>query len=934
MTRDWDELSEVWEDSHNPSEPPAISDGSYQRQARSRGNSPEMSTVRVWNNKGDLTNSEGGPRAKPWENGHLKDIFSPLSLERLFKPPFVQSSRIEEPPIEQQAVCLSLAESRSHVPVNQSNSITRPEYSLPYQHPTLPSTNTSLLPSAISHGPPSNHNGSIASFRDESVLVPQLSPGDDASILESQPTIGNSQLLQTLPHSPDNHPFDQPYLSGSSRLFQPNYDTKTHHYLESLIGELCPNDTEAVEEVVTSNDRHMTSDFRGSSSQEMDRLEYTQFAHFGDNHNRPLNKQHAPSLSYSEPNLAVHRLADHVPVSAEPSNHTPTKEPDVYDLNYPSHIDFLEDAFQSSLLISHHQNPARQLIKPANFTTMQALPVNNRVEPLRRGGSADDLIMLDDLQDDIPQDIFEERAQESFAPQSVVEPPSSGYNWESIQEDSAPTLPVKHRAYSEAGPLSVSKNDRETVARETRPRPSHGGHMLYDSKDLAESFGVADPSWKMAQHLDLSSSGIASLHNLKKHASSLRSLRANDNNLVYLDGIPESVTVLHVQNNRLSNLTIFATLQSLQFLDICGNSIDDLSGLMTLPNLRELHAANNKIKHCGHIAYLTRLVRANLRGNKITSIDLSSHGTSRLEFLDLSCNEITVVAGIERLNSLRELFLDQNHISEIAVAREIVNLEVLSLNDNEIQHFDGKFWPALRRLSLDRNRIIKFTGEKSLTRLQTLSLERQEGPNPEIKYSALKRLADLRISGNAFRDLNKFRYNSRLRHLEAQCTHILDIPQDFTRKLPHLEHLNLSDNGIHDVSNLRNMMGLRSLILMNNQIEDFRMLRETLKHLSGLEVLDTRFNPISVQFYNSRDAAADESQWANTDEVFCKNLPDKEFVRRTFYRSSLISILRGSLRSLDNIPTGEPDKKVANYQMNQLRSSLQRSMSSNGLNDR
>ncbi|KNC99252.1 hypothetical protein, variant [Spizellomyces punctatus DAOM BR117] len=459
--------------------------------------------------------------------------------------------------------------------------------------------------------------------------------------------------------------------------------------------------------------------------------------------------------------------------------------------------------------------------------------------------------------------------------------------------------------------------------------PGTSGGML---PNLAKALKL-QADWMTMTHLDLSRYGIGSVHSLKRHAPQVRTLKVNDNKLPYLNGVPETVAVLHAQNNLLSNITTFAHLPALQFLDISGNMVEDLSGLTCLPNLRELHAANNRIRHCAHLIYMPRLVRANLRGNNIARIELKFHGPYRLEYLDLSCNDIDNVTGIERLVCLRELILDQNRLGSLNLRGELSNMEVLSLNDNELQTFDGRHWPNLRRLSLDRNRIQHFSHEKYLSHLQNLSIERQSVPVLMIKFSHLRRLTDLRISGNSFRDLRALRHNIRLQFLEAQATGISHIPEDFARNLRELAHLNLSDNEITEIQTVRHLKSLRSLIMTGNAIEDFAMISEALKGLTRVEVLDFRHNPVTARFYAQRTTPLDESQWLTSDELFRKQLNDADFVRRTCYRSSLISILRGSLRSLDNIATGEPDKKVAKYQMSRLKSSLRRSMSSVTMGD-
>ncbi|TPX65554.1 hypothetical protein SpCBS45565_g05047 [Spizellomyces sp. 'palustris'] len=456
--------------------------------------------------------------------------------------------------------------------------------------------------------------------------------------------------------------------------------------------------------------------------------------------------------------------------------------------------------------------------------------------------------------------------------------------------------------------LEGSRFQSDPERREESGEPDASNGML---PNLAKALKL-QADWMTMTHLDLSRYGIGSVHSLKRHAPQVRTLKVNDNKLPYLNGVPDTVAVLHAQNNLLSNITTFAHLPALQFLDISGNMVDDLSGLTCLPNLRELHA------------YERIFV-----GTKSLELTLNPMGRKFQHVIRLQDS----ISGIERLVCLRELILDQNKLGSLTLRGELSNMEVLSLNDNELQTFDGRHWPNLRRLSLDRNRIQHFSHEKYLSHLQSLSIERQSVPVLMIKFSHLRRLTDLRISGNSFQDLRALRHNIRLQFLEAQATGISHIPEDFARNLRDLAHLNLSDNEISEIQTVRHLKSLRSLIMTGNVIEDFAMISEALKGLTRVEVLDFRHNPVTARFYAQRTTPLDESQWLTSDELFRKQLNDADFVRRTCYRSSLISILRGSLRSLDNIATGEPDKKVAKYQMSRLKSSLRRSMSSVTMGD-
>jgi Leucine-rich repeat (LRR) protein len=61
------------------------------------------------------------------------------------------------------------------------------------------------------------------------------------------------------------------------------------------------------------------------------------------------------------------------------------------------------------------------------------------------------------------------------------------------------------------------------------------------------------------------------------------------------------------------------------------------------------------------------------------------YGT-KVKSLDLSFNCLTTLSGVEKFSSLEELVLDNNRLSDNIFVPQLPNLQILSLNKNNVSH--------------------------------------------------------------------------------------------------------------------------------------------------------------------------------------------------------------------------------------------------------
>lgn len=97
----------------------------------------------------------------------------------------------------------------------------------------------------------------------------------------------------------------------------------------------------------------------------------------------------------------------------------------------------------------------------------------------------------------------------------------------------------------------------------------------------------------------------------------------NDNEIAYLTGIPPTLRTLLAASNRLTDLTSFQHLSSLERLDISNNQLESVRHLACLRHLRELKADNNRISNLDGLADLDSLVRISLKDNDLSDLDFS-----------------------------------------------------------------------------------------------------------------------------------------------------------------------------------------------------------------------------------------------------------------------------------------------------------------------
>ncbi|TVP95813.1 MAG: hypothetical protein EA374_03235 [Acholeplasmatales bacterium] len=237
----------------------------------------------------------------------------------------------------------------------------------------------------------------------------------------------------------------------------------------------------------------------------------------------------------------------------------------------------------------------------------------------------------------------------------------------------------------------------------------------------------------------------------------------------------------------------------------------------------------------------------------------------QLTRLDARNRGITHLEGIEALRYVRVLDFEDNFITDVSPLATLRHLEELSLRNNEITSLEAIGFAALhdvplRHLNLRHNvlrpnpdnlsfqfRLEDLTLLESLTSLETLELR----DNHIVDISPLQGLTNLRrldLSKNPLDHLiaaETLRMLSRLEYLNLRETALRTLA--FLDDLQALTYLNLHSNTeINDVSPLRNLVNLETLIMQHVPVGEQIDQLEPLTRLQRLNLRNTGITSVDV----------------------------------------------------------------------------------------
>lgn len=144
-----------------------------------------------------------------------------------------------------------------------------------------------------------------------------------------------------------------------------------------------------------------------------------------------------------------------------------------------------------------------------------------------------------------------------------------------------------------------------------------------------------------------------------------------------------SLVLLNLNNNYISDISLLGELKELTVLDISNNRIGDISPLTKLTKLSLLIADNNPITDIGPLAAIPQLKALYVEGAGISDVSILK-GMTQLENLSLKNNTISDIFILKSFKKLVHIFLSGNLISDISALQNLKQVKVIKLDNNKI----------------------------------------------------------------------------------------------------------------------------------------------------------------------------------------------------------------------------------------------------------
>ncbi len=241
--------------------------------------------------------------------------------------------------------------------------------------------------------------------------------------------------------------------------------------------------------------------------------------------------------------------------------------------------------------------------------------------------------------------------------------------------------------------------------------------------------------------------------------TNLKILDISENQIEFLPENMENLQKLeelYLYGNKIDDILPLETLTNLSNLALNYNNVKDILPIKNMSKLARFNASNNNIADISVIENLPNLISFAAHINKITILPDNFSDLKKLNYLDLSYNEILELPAMAGLDSLKTLYLGHNEISDMTPLDSLENLEVLSVAGNKITKIPIlKNLKSLWDLGLEMNEITDLSGlsdNDSFPGLNRLGLSYNKIENAE-PLRKREGLGSLYIDNNCIKDL-------------------------------------------------------------------------------------------------------------------------------------------------------------------------------------
>ncbi|XP_067415959.1 leucine-rich repeat and IQ domain-containing protein 1 isoform X3 [Emydura macquarii macquarii] len=296
------------------------------------------------------------------------------------------------------------------------------------------------------------------------------------------------------------------------------------------------------------------------------------------------------------------------------------------------------------------------------------------------------------------------------------------------------------------------ENQRKKVVKRSRPRKSSASKMPPLSIEMIVQCGP----WNALQQvmtLTLQDLPGCSLSTLSECAS-LQLLTLRRCGLTALEGLSncKGLKYINVEENNIQTVNC-ENLENLCILILNKNQLTSLHGLDGCSDLRNLELSCNKITRIGGLESLKNLQQLIVDHNQLISTKGLCDAPT-LMHIDCSFNHLTQLEGIENCGLLQILKLQGNNLSELPTLENHILLRELYLDDNSISTMEtfSLYWlPLLQILSLSQNSLTQLASLFSCVSLEKLNISNNclsDLKSVITWFSGCHKLSELSLNGN------------------------------------------------------------------------------------------------------------------------------------------------------------------------------------------
>ncbi|XP_050790098.1 leucine-rich repeat and IQ domain-containing protein 1 isoform X2 [Gopherus flavomarginatus] len=323
------------------------------------------------------------------------------------------------------------------------------------------------------------------------------------------------------------------------------------------------------------------------------------------------------------------------------------------------------------------------------------------------------------------------------------------------------------------------ENQRKKVVKRSRPRKPSDSKMPPLSVEIIIQCGP----WNALQQVttltlqDLPGCSLSTL----SECSSLQLLTLRRCGLTALEGLSncKGLKYIDVEENNIQTINC-ENLENLCILILNKNQLASIHGLDGCSDLRNLELSCNKITRIGGLESLKNLQQLIVDHNQL----ISTKGlcdVPTLIHIDCSFNHLTQLEGIENCGLLQILKLQGNNLSELPTLENHVLLRELYLDDNSISTIEtfSFYWlPLLQILSLSQNSLTQLVPLFSYVSLEKLNISNNCLSDLEsviIWFSGCQKLSELSLNGNPVLQEKNWRNASSLDAAQSQCWYFKEL---------------------------------------------------------------------------------------------------------------------------------------------------------------